>query len=146
MKKAVIRSERLPEPDGPFSHGVQVGNMLFLAGQAAVDAEGQVVAAGDIRGQTVQTLENLRAVLESAGATLDNVVAMTVYLTNISDRGAVAEIRERYFTSPYPASTLVEVSRLAFDDLVIEIEAIAIIEAAGSSHWRTEDLEAYWYI
>lgn len=128
MKRTILRSDHLPEPDGPFSHGVQVGNFLFLAGQAAVNREGHVVGKGDIQAQTVQTLENLQAVLESAGATLNNIVAMTVYLTDIADRGKVAEVRKRYFHSPYPASTLVEVSKLAFKDLLIEIEAIAVVE------------------
>ena len=128
MEKIALLSKRLPPPDGPFSHGVKVGNLVFLAGQAAVDREGRVVGKGDIEAQTTQTLENLQLVLEAAGATLDDVATITVYLTNIADRSSVAQVRGRYFRSPYPASTLVEVSKLALKDLLIEIDAIAIVK------------------
>jgi enamine deaminase RidA (YjgF/YER057c/UK114 family) len=83
VEKIALLSKRLPPPDGPFSHGVKVGNLVFLAGQAAVDQEGRVVGKGDIEAQTTQTLENLQLVLEAAGATFDDVATITVYLTNI---------------------------------------------------------------
>ena len=82
---------------------------------------------GDIRAQTRKTLENLQAVLAEAGATMDDVVKVTVFVTNLSEHfAAIHEIRAEFFASDYPASTLVEVSRLVDPEMLIEIEAIAV--------------------
>ncbi len=83
---------------------------------------------GDIRAQTTQTMENVKTVLEAAGATIDDVVKVTVYVTNVKEQlAAIHEVRAQYFKTDYPASTLVEVKSLVSEDLLIEIEAIAVV-------------------
>ena len=111
-----------------FSNGVKVsgGEMLFVSGQLAkVDSE--LVGKGDIKAQTRQTLENVKSVLETAGATMDDVVKVTVFVTNVAEHfSQIHEVRAEFFEKDYPASTLVEVRSLANKDLLIEIEAIAV--------------------
>ena len=86
-----------------------------------------LVGLGDIRAQTRQTLENVKAVLEAAGATMDDVVKVTVFVTNVAEHfSQIHEVRAEFFEKDYPASTLVEVKALANKDLLIEIEAIAV--------------------
>lgn len=101
---------------------------LFVAGQVAYDAEGQIVGQGDIRAQTRQVLENLKACLVAAGATLADVAKLNTYLVDIKDRAAVAEVRAEYFPRDYPAATLVQVVALAHPDFLIEIEAYAVVD------------------
>lgn len=125
----MLRPESLPEPDGPFSQGTTIsrGRLVFVSGQVAWDKERKVVGKRDVQAQTAQALENLKGVLAEGGATLEDVVKVTVFLTNMADRGAVAEVRTRYFQREFPASTLVEVKALAHPDLLVEIEAIAVV-------------------
>ena len=89
--------------------------------------KGEVVGKGDIRAQTRQCIENLKAVLKAGGATLEHVVKVTVFVTDMEHLSAVHEVRAEYFKEKYPASTLVEVSRLTNQDCMIEIEAIAVM-------------------
>jgi reactive intermediate/imine deaminase len=95
--------------------------------EKAKNAKGEVVGKGDIRAQTRQCIENLKHVLEAGGATLENVVKVTVYVTDMEHLKAIHEVRAQYFKEKYPASTLVEVSRLTTQECMIEIEAIAIM-------------------
>jgi reactive intermediate/imine deaminase len=104
-----------------------MGNMVFVSGQVSKNPKGEVVGKGDIRAQTRQCIENLKHVLEAGGATLDNVVKVTIYVTDMENLRAIHEVRAEYFKEKYPASTLVEVSGLATQGCMIEIEAIAII-------------------
>ena len=113
-----------------MSQGVAVpsGRMVFASGQVARGVDGQLVGRGDIRAQTRKTLENLQAVLAEARATMDDVVKVTVFVTNLGEHlAAIHEVRSEFFKSDYPASTLVEVSRLVDPDMLIEIEAIAVV-------------------
>ena len=100
---------------------------LYLAGQLARDEQGQTVGVGDIRAQTEQVIKNLRTILRSEGADLENLVKVTVYTTDMRFFDAIAEVRRRYFTGNLPASTIVEVSKLAQPDLLIEIEGVAVL-------------------
>ena len=131
MPKTILQSAKLARPAGIFSPGVKVpaGRLIFVSGQVARNAAGETVGKGDIRAQTRQTLENVKAVLEAAGATLDDVVKVTVFVTDVSHFKAIHEVRAEYFTRDYPASTLVEVKSLVSPDLMIEIEAIAVTSA-----------------
>ncbi|MCH8919609.1 MAG: RidA family protein [Chloroflexi bacterium] len=132
MAKTILESPKLGKPAGIFSSGVSVpaGRMVFVSGQVSRNAQGETVGKGDIRAQTTQTMENVKAVLEAAGATLDDVVKVTVYVTNVKDQLApIHEVRAKYFKSDYPASTLVEVKSLVSEDLLIEIEAIAVVSS-----------------
>ena len=114
-----------------MSQGVAVpaGRMVFASGQVARGVDGQLVGRGDIRAQTRKTLQNLQAVLAEGGATMDDVVKVTVFVTNLAEHfSAIHEVRSEFFTSDYPASTLVEISRLVDPDMLIEIEAIAVVQ------------------
>lgn len=131
MNKRVLKSSKLAKSMGVYSPGIEVTGgekLIFVSGQLAQDQNGNVVGVGDIKAQTRQVLENMRAVLEDSGASLDNVVKVTVYLTNLKeDFKGVHEVRAEYFPENPPASTLVEVSKLVLDELLVEIEAIAIV-------------------
>jgi 2-iminobutanoate/2-iminopropanoate deaminase len=127
MDKVILSSENVAKPFGIFSQGVKVGNLVFVSGQISKNTKGEVVGKGDIRAQTRQCIENLKQVLEAGGATLENVVKVTVYVTDMEHLKAIHEVRAQYFKEKYPASTLVEVSRLTTQECMIEIEAIAIM-------------------
>ena len=132
MAKKILESPKLSKPAGIFSSGVSVtaGRLVFVSGQVSRNAQGETVGKGDIRAQTTQTMENVKAVLEAAGATIDDVVKVTVFVTNVKDDlAAIHEVRSQYFKSDYPASTLVEVKSLVSEDLLIEIEAIAVVSS-----------------
>jgi len=119
----------LSKPTG-YTHVVEVtgGRTIYVAGQIALDQAGAMVGKGDLKAQTQQVFENLKVALAASGATLDDVVKITVFMTDASDLQPFREVRDRYFTGAPPASTLVQVVRLARPDLLIEIEAIAVAE------------------
>jgi reactive intermediate/imine deaminase len=110
-----------------YSHAAKAGGLLFVAGQVAQDQEGNVVGRGDVEAQAVQIFDNLRAVLASAGATLNDVVKLTTYTTNVAYRAKIAEVRGRYFTTYFPPNTFVVVASLATPDYLLEIEAVAAV-------------------
>ncbi len=123
--KEIIKTDKAPQPVGPYSQAVKVGNFLFLSGQIPYTPEGKL--AGDtIQEQTRQVLENLKAVLEAAGANMNNVVKVTVYLKDMNDFGEMNKIYAEYFKENPPARAAVEVARLP-KDVKIEIELIACI-------------------
>jgi 2-iminobutanoate/2-iminopropanoate deaminase len=129
MPKESLNPPGLMTPFGPF---VQVttapaGRLVFVSGQISVDADGNIVGAGDIVVQTRQVMENLKIALAAAGAGFEDVVKINNYVTDKAEYPLVAPIREEYLQEPYPASTLVEVSSLIFPALKIEIEAIAVV-------------------
>ena len=128
MPKQALVPKNAARPSGPFSAGVKSGRFVFVAGQVAMDEQGQTVGVGDIGAQTRQVLTNVGKVLEAAGASFDDVVKVTVYVTELSNLPALQAVRPEFFREPYPASTLVEVSRLINPDWLVEIEAIAIVE------------------
>lgn len=120
-----------PDQYAPFrlSQGMSVGNLLFVSGQAAIAKDGSIVGAGDFDAQAEQTFRNLQRVLEAGGSSLDRVVKVTIYLTDMSNFPKIVELRGRWFTPPWPADTIVEVSALALPELEIEIEAVALASA-----------------
>lgn len=131
MKQETWEVERITaDPDWyePYkiSLGIRVGNLLFISGQAAANEHEEVVGAGDFDAQAEQVFKNLRKVLENAGARLSDVVKVTIFLTDMSNFGKIVQLRERHFTPPYPADTIVEVSSLAHPQWLIEIDAIAV--------------------
>jgi adhesin HecA-like repeat protein len=112
-----------------YSHIAEVrgGRTLYLAGQLALDQDGQLVGRGDLRAQAKQVFENLRGRLAEAGASFNDVVKLNYYLTDASDLSAVRETRDRYVNAENPpASTLVVVKRLVAEEYLIEVEAIAV--------------------
>lgn len=132
----MVRIERIrtdPDPYEPFrlAQGYRVGDLLFVSGQAAIDEHGQLVGEGDFDAQAEQTFRNLERVLEAGGSSLANVVKVTIFLRDMANFAKIVELRGVWFTPPYPADTIVEVSSLAFPELLIEIEAIAVTDAAA---------------
>jgi 2-iminobutanoate/2-iminopropanoate deaminase len=115
----------LPEPISHYTPVVRAGRMLFISGMEPKDEKGNTVGKGDITVQARQVHENLKKCLAAAGATFADVCKVTVYVRNIADRGKINEVRKEYFGASRPASTLVEISRLANEDFGVEIEAIA---------------------
>jgi len=124
MKKQVIIPEKGPAAVGPYSPAVAAGSLVFVSGQIPVDQEGQVVK-GDIVVQTVQVLENLRAVLKGAGLTLKDVVKTTVFLTDLADFQEMNRVYGEFFGEQPPARTTVQVAGLP-KGVAVEIEAIAV--------------------
>ena len=112
-----------------YSHVVEVqgGRTIYISGQVPFDQAGKVVGAGDFAAQTTQVFENLKLALASVGATFDNVVKNNMYVTNMSNIQTLREIRLKYYAKNAPASTLVEISKLAHPEFMIEIELIAVI-------------------
>jgi 2-iminobutanoate/2-iminopropanoate deaminase len=127
MSKAVIATNAAPAAIGPYSQGIRVGNLVFTAGQVALDPATQQMVEGGITEQTARALENLKAILEAAGSSLARVVKATVYLKDFNDFAAMNAVYGAYLApegvAP-PARTTVEVSRLPKDALV-EIDLIA---------------------
>jgi reactive intermediate/imine deaminase len=122
-----VNSPELSKPSG-YTHVVEAvgGRTLYVSGQVALDGTGAVVGKGDLKAQTRQVFENLKAALKASGATLDDVVKITVFVTDMSQIQTVREVRDAYFTRNPPASTAVEVSRLVRPELMIEIDAVAV--------------------
>ena len=117
----------VPGLSPPISHycdAVRYGDLLFISGLVGVDDTGKVVGEGDAARQTRQIFENMKKVLDAAGASFADVLKVTVFMTNIEDRPAINPVRQEYFGSARPASTLVEVRRLVRPDLLLEIEAV----------------------
>ena len=124
-----VRPIRLdPDPYEPFrlSQGFRVGDLLLISGQAAIDENGALVGVGDFDAQAEQVFRNLQRVLEAGGSSLDRVVKVTIFLTDMANFPKIVELRGKWFTPPYPADTIVEVTSLALPELEIEIEAIAV--------------------
>ncbi len=122
-----LRIPGAPSPTGPFSMAVRAGSLLFIAGQRGIDPSTGQLVAEDIRTRARRTLENLRIIVEGADSDMANVVATTVYLRDLAGgRPIINELYEEFFGSNRPTRTILEVSRLAQDDLV-EITAVAFI-------------------
>ena len=121
-----ILSEKVAKTDGSWVQAVQAGSILFISGQVAWDASGNVVGKGNFEAQAEQVFKNLSTLLQEAGYGFEHVCKITVFLTDMNDRPAFAAIRKKYFSGHPPASTLVEISKLAGPDLKIEVEAIAV--------------------
>jgi enamine deaminase RidA (YjgF/YER057c/UK114 family) len=124
-----INPQAMHRPTG-YTHVVEVtaGRPIYIAGQVAFDRAGALVGPDDIRAQTRQVFDNLRVALQSVGASFEQVVKLNYYLVDASQLPAVREVRDEYVnTAQPPASTAVEVRRLVRDDLLIEVEAVAII-------------------
>jgi len=124
-EKRAIHTDQAPTPTGPFNQAIRVGNLVFTAGQAGRNRDtGQM---GDIRDQTSWALRNIAAILEAAGASLNDVVKTTVYLKEGADSAAMSEEYASHFADPLPARSSVVVARLKNPEMLIEIEAIAVV-------------------
>lgn len=130
MTKTSINPAGMAAPVGPYAHVVTVppgGRLVYCAGAVALDRDGEVVGKGDIVAQTHQVMENLRLALAAAGATFADVVKVTNYVTDVNLWKQVLPVRAQYITEPFPASSFLEVSALMFPELLVEIEAVAVV-------------------
>lgn len=127
--KTVLSTEHAPKAIGPYSQGIQAGDLLFLSGQLPIDPAAGKIVASDIEGQTRQSLTNISAILESAGCTMDNVVKTTVFLKDINDFGKMNEVYKEFFTEGnYPARSAIQVAAIP-QDARLEIEVVALKKA-----------------
>lgn len=123
----VINTDKSPAAIGPYSQGIKVDNLIFVSGQLPVDPKTGEVVEGTVKDRTARVIENLKSILEEAGATLDNVVKTTIFIKNMDDFGQINEVYASYFTGTKPARACVEVARLP-KDVDVEMEAIAVVK------------------
>ena len=123
MRQAVA-TDKAPKAIGPYSQGIRAGNLLFVSGQVPIDPATGNIIDGDIAAQTDRVMRNLTAILEAAGATMDNVVRCTVYLADMNDFAAMNEVYGSYFSQPAPARATIQAVRLP-KDARVEIDVIA---------------------
>ena len=127
MKKKIVHTDKAPAAVGPYSQAVKIGDMVYTAGQIALDpATGQIVE-GDIQAQTERVLQNLQAVLKASGSSLKNVVKTTVFLQDMADFKAMNEVYGRFFDTKPPARSTVQVAGLPLGAQV-EIEVVALVK------------------
>ncbi len=128
MPKQIVNPTTMAPPTG-YSHAVKKsGTPVFIAGQVALDPQGRLVGEGDVAVQVEQVFRNLRTVVEACGGTMDDIVKITIYTTDAAHRRPIAAARQRHFKEgAYPASTYLVVSALAVPQLLVEIEAVAMI-------------------
>src|ERR1700721_1834592 len=130
MPKIQISTPKLRQPSGVFSSPTAVeatGRFVFISGMTARRPDGTIAGIGDITEQTRQVCENVKAAVEAAGGTLDDVCRVHVYVRNMEHFEAIHKVRAQYFKPPLPASTMVEITKLASPDYLIEINAIAVV-------------------
>ncbi len=121
--KEAIHSDNAPKAIGPYSQAIKSGSMVYLSGQIPLDPASMELISHDIAEQTRQVLDNLTAVANAAGGTLDDFVKLTIYLTDLNHFSVVNDVMESYFSSPFPARATIEVSALP-RGAQVEIEAI----------------------
>jgi 2-iminobutanoate/2-iminopropanoate deaminase len=123
-----IRVPGQAEPISHYTDAVRVGDLLFVSGCVPVDSEGRLVGGEDVVAQARQTLANVGAVLAAADSSFADVAKVTIYLTDVDDRPKINPVRQEFFGDARPASTLVEVGRLAVPGAKIEVEAVAVVQ------------------
>lgn len=127
MQKKVIQTDLAPQAIGPYSQGIRAGQFLFISGQIPFLPQTGELVAGDIQAQTQQVLENLQAIIEEAGCTLQDVVKTTIFLKDMNEFSLVNDVYSRFFTENPPARSTVEVARLP-KDIGVEIDAIVFVQ------------------
>jgi reactive intermediate/imine deaminase len=130
MPKREVSSDAIRKPAGVFSQATVVeakGKLVFISGMTARRPDGSIAGIGDISAQTRQVCENIKAAVEAAGGTLDDVCRVDVYVRNMEHFDAIHKVRREYFKPPLPASTMVEVTKMVSADYLIEINAIAVV-------------------
>ena len=128
--KRQVTSDKIRQPSGHFSQATVIearGKLVFISGMTSRRADGTIAGIGDIEVQTRQVCENLKAAVEAAGGTLDDIVRVDVYVRNMEHFDQIHKVRREYFKAPAPASTMVEICKMTSPDYLIEINAIAVL-------------------
>jgi len=128
--KQQITSSKLRQPNGHFSHATAIaaqGKLVFISGMTARRPDGSIAGLGDVEAQTRQVCENLKAAVEEAGGTIDDICRVDCYVRNMEHFERIHKIRREYFVGSPPASTMVEVNKFTSPDYLIEINAIAVL-------------------
>ena len=131
MPRQQIQTDKIGQPSGHFSQATMVeakGRFVFISGMLAKGPDGELIGVGDIEAQTQQVCENLKAAVEEAGGTLDDICRVDVYVRNMEHFDQIHKVRREYFSSPAPASTMVEITKMTTPDALIEINAIAVLD------------------
>jgi len=124
--RELVTAAGAPKPIGPYSPAIKVGNLLFLSGSIPLDPVSGALVSGGITEQTTRVLENIKGLLEAAGATFHNVARTTVFMVDLGEFGEMNEIYSKYFSAPYPARSTVQVVKLP-RDVRVEIDVIAVL-------------------
>lgn len=129
MKQQIV-SKKLRQPNGHFSQATAIaaaGKLVFISGMTSRRVDGSIAGLGDIEAQTRQVCENVKAAVEEAGGTLDDIMRVDVYVRNMEHFDIIHKVRREYFKAPAPASTMVEVCKFTSPDYLIEMNAIAVL-------------------
>jgi len=124
--RELVTAAGAPPAIGPYSPALKVGNLLFLSGSIPLDPTSGQIVSGGIAEQTTQVLENIKTLLDAAGASFNNVARTTVFMTDLAEFAQMNEIYAKYFTAPFPARSTVQVVRLP-RDVRVEIDVIAVL-------------------
>lgn len=130
MPKKQLTSTRLRQPNGHFSQATMIeakGRLVFISGMTARRPDGSIAGLGNIEEQTKQVCENLKAAVEEAGGTMDDICRVDVYVRNMEHFDQIHKVRRKYFKLPAPASTMVEVCKMTSPEYLVEINAIAVL-------------------
>jgi 2-iminobutanoate/2-iminopropanoate deaminase len=128
MGVTYIETDRVHPLPWPYSHGIKAGDLLFVAGQVGLDKDLKLVGPGDIEAQARQAWENIRAIVETAGGKVTDVISVTTFLKHIEHGDIVQRVRREYFPQgKYPVATVVEASRLGLEGLLVEIQVVAYL-------------------
>ena len=122
----IVFTENAPKAIGPYSQAVIAGNLVFTSGQIAIDPKSSLIVDGGIEKQIVQVMNNLKAVVEKSGSSMEKIIKTTIFLKNMADFSVVNEVYGSYFNNKFPARSCVEVARLP-KDVLVEIEDIGEI-------------------
>ena len=126
-KKEYIFTDKAPRPVGPYSQAVVIGNLVFISGQIPIDSETGKLIQGSFEEQARRVLDNIKAIIEAAGGTMDDIVKVTVYMRDLSKFQEFNRVYAEYFKGGYPARVVVGVARLPLD-AELEVEAIAVLQ------------------
>jgi reactive intermediate/imine deaminase len=130
MAKSEVSSDRIRKPSGVFSHATVIeakGRLVFISGMTARKPDGTIAGIGDVTEQTRQVCENVKAAVEAAGGTMDDICRVDVYVRNMEHFKEIHAVRQQYFKAPLPASTMVEIVKMTSPDYLIEMNAIAVV-------------------
>src|SRR6187200_2645834 len=131
MPKQQITSSKIRQPSGHFSHATMIearGRLVFISGMTARTLDGTIAGVGDIEVQTRQVCENLKAAVEAAGGSMDDICRVDVYVRNMEHFDKIRKVRREYYKAPAPASTMVEITKMTSPEYLIEINSIAVVE------------------